>query len=197
MGRRNQGGKEKMKKTMSFLLIAFIFILGACGSSEEVTEKNEENLKEEQSVESTEKEEPIKEVDTPKEEDVEEEVNFKTEGEANAEENPAIPGAMLFDKTEEKFKGMQYHFVGKLVKIEKVEGLFGNMENALLVRNDKGFVLPIFPPYEIEVIEGDEIEAWGPLSGDGYSSSDLGIDNVVGVTGAMNATQVDVNGEMQ
>ncbi|WP_338651556.1 hypothetical protein [Lysinibacillus sp. Y5S-8] len=35
------------------------------------------------------------------------------------------------------------------------------------------------------------------LSGDGYAASDLGVSNVVGMTGAMNATQVNVNGETQ
>jgi len=123
------------------------------------------------------------------------EVVYQPDAIANAEEYPAKPGAMLYDKTESKFKGMNYHLKGELIKIEKVEGLFGVMEDALLVKNEQGYVMPIFPPYEVSASVGDEIEVWGPLSGDGYASSDLGVDNVVGMTGAMNATRIDVNGE--
>lgn len=120
-----------------------------------------------------------------------------SEGESNAEQYPAKPGAMLYDKTESKFKGMEYYFKGEVVAIKSLEGLFGNMENAILIKNDQGYVLPIFPPYEIDVNIGDTLEATGPLSGDGYAASDLGVNNVVGMTGAMNATQISVNGEIQ
>lgn len=125
------------------------------------------------------------------------EVDYQSEAETNADKHPATPGQMLYDTNEEKFKGMKYHFKGELVKTELVEGLFNNAEEALLVKNDVGFILIIFPNYPIDVSPGDEIEAWGPLSGEGYKSSDLGVDNVVGVTGAMNATRIDVNGEMK
>ncbi|MEA0563496.1 hypothetical protein [Lysinibacillus irui] len=120
-----------------------------------------------------------------------------SEGESNAEQYPAKPGAMLYDKTESKFKGMEYYFKGEVVAVKSLEGLFGNMENALLIKNDQGYVLPVFPPYEIDVNIGDTLEATGPLSGDGYAASDLGVSNVVGMTGAMNATQISVNGEIQ
>lgn len=120
-----------------------------------------------------------------------------TEGEANAESYPAKPGAMLYDKTESKFKGMEYYFKGEVVGVKKLEGLFGNMEDAFLVKNNNGYVLPIFPPYAIDASIGDTVEVWGPLSGDGYAASDLGVNNVVGMTGAMNATQINVNGEMK
>lgn len=123
-----------------------------------------------------------------------ENLDLISEAEANAKEYPATPGKKLYDQ---EFKGMNYYFKGNLVKTELVEGLFGNMEEALLVKNENGFILVIFPPYEIEVAEDDEIEAWGPLSGDGYASTDLRVDNVVGVTGAMNAARIDVNGEMK
>lgn len=139
--------------------------------------------------------EVTKNAEPEKQDPAEEGTNFEAEAEANAEEYPAKPGAMLYDKNEEKFEGMNYYFKGTLVKIERVEGLFNKMEDAFLVKNEQGYVMPIFPPYEIDVAEGDEIEVWGPLSGDGYDSSDLGVDNVVGVTGAMNATRIDINGE--
>lgn len=119
------------------------------------------------------------------------------EAEKNAKVNPAEAGAMLYDKNEEKFKGMQYYFKGELIKTESVNGLFDNPSGALIVKNKEGYIMPIFPPYEIEVAEGDQIEVWGPLSGDGYSSSDLGVDNVVGIAGAINAVQIDINGERQ
>lgn len=130
-------------------------------------------------------------------EEVEEKPSMQEESVANAEENPAKPGAMLYDKTETKFKGMNYHFKGELVKVEKVEGLFGEMQDALLVKNEQGYVMPIFPPNEVTANVGDDVEVWGPLSGDGYASSDLGVDNIVGVAGAMNASLININGEMQ
>lgn len=166
-----------------------LFLLLGCqrySDGKPVEEKETEKPKEEQSEDQTEKESKKEET-----------VDNRAEAEANAKENPAAPGKMLYDKSESKFKGMQYHFKGEFIKKMKVEGLAGQMENALLVKNDKGYVMPIFPPYDIEAAEGDEIEAWGPLSGDGYASSDLDVDNVVGVTGAMNASQINVNGEMK
>ncbi|MFY0518519.1 hypothetical protein ACOMCU_11930 [Lysinibacillus sp. UGB7] len=117
------------------------------------------------------------------------------EGEANAELYPASPAAMLYDKNETKFKGMNYYFKGELVGVKKLEGLFGNMEDALLIKNDKGYVMPIFSPHEIDATVGQTLEAWGPLSGDGFAASDLGVNNVVGMTGAMNATQISVHND--
>ncbi|MFY0521435.1 hypothetical protein ACOMCU_27000 [Lysinibacillus sp. UGB7] len=46
------------------------------------------------------------------------------EGESNAELYPAKPAVMLYDKTETKFKGMNYYFKGELVGVKKLEGLF-------------------------------------------------------------------------
>jgi hypothetical protein len=166
-----------LKNLLSVFLLSFVIILSACGSEDKkpAVEKPEEVELEE----------------------VEEKPSMQEESVANAEENPAKPGAMLYDKTETKFKGMNYHFKGELVKIEKVEGLFDEMQDALLVKNEQGYVMPIFPPYEVTVNIGDEIEVWGPLSGDGYASADFGVDNVVGMTGAMNAHLININGEMQ
>ncbi|MFS0576244.1 hypothetical protein AB1K83_11455 [Sporosarcina sp. 179-K 3D1 HS] len=174
---------------MKKVLIAFMTLglLTACTDVEEEPEK--ESIPIETPVESPTQDEA--------QEVIEEKPDLKTQSEANAIEHPPKPGAMLYDKTESKFKGMNYHFKGTLVKIEKLEGLFGKVTDALLVKNEQGYVMPIFPPYEVTTSEGDEIEAWGPLSGDGYASSDLGVDNVVGVAGAMNASLMSVNGEMQ
>lgn len=135
--------------------------------------------------------------DKPKNDTTSSKIANMTEGELNAEQYPAKAGAMLYDKTESKFKGMEYYFKGEVVAVKSLEGLFGNMENALLIKNDQGYVLPVFPPYEIDVNIGDTLEATGPLSGDGYAASDLGVSNVVGMTGAMNATQISVNGQIQ
>lgn len=120
--------------------------------------------------------------------------DLKAEAEANALEHPVKPGKKLFG---EEFLGMPYYFKGKLVKRELVEGVFDEAEEALLVKNENNFILVIFPPYEIEAAEGDEIEAWEHLSGDGYASTDLNIDNVVGVTGGLNASIINVNGEQK
>jgi hypothetical protein len=174
-----------LKKLLSIFLLSFLLILSACGSDDKKTEVVENPIEKEVEVEEV---EPV---------EVEEKPSMTEESVANAEENPAKPGAMLYDKTETKFKGMNYHFKGELVKKEKVQGLFDEMQDALLVKNEQGYIMPIFPPYEVTVDVGDEIEVWGPLSGDGYASSDLGVDNVVGMTGAMNAHLININGEMQ
>ena len=202
-------------KRYLFILIAAMFLV-AC-SNKIATESKEASTEEQQEEEA--ENEPVEEVNTEveeietvddeesegedaveqeveqvEEESGEDELDPQSEAELNAEEHPATPGKKLYD---EEFKGMQYYFKGELVKTELVEGLFGEIEEALLVKNDEGFILVIFPNYEIPVNAGDEVEAWGPLSGDGYASSDLGVDNVVGVTGAMNASIINVNGEMQ
>lgn len=173
----------KLKKTLLVLLLSFVLILSACGSDK--PEKKEEPVTEEVTKEPVVYEEP---------EEDEQELSPVEEAEYNANEHPASPGKKLFDG---EFKGMQYHFKGELIKTEQVEGLFGEMEEAFLVKNEKGFVIVIFPNYPIEVSVGDTIEAWGPLSGDGYSSSDLNVENVVGVTGAINASIIEVNGELK
>lgn len=176
-----------MKKFI-LLLIALLLISG-CTRYENGKPVTEETPKQNQ-------EDVQKEKDDSKSGEETNETDPNAEAEANAIEYPAKPGAMLYDKTEEKFKGMNYHFKGELVKIEKVEGIAG-MENALLVKNEQGYIMPIFPPFEMDANVGDEIEVWGPLSGDGYASSDLGVDNVVGVTGSVNATKITINGVVQ
>ncbi|MFS0820746.1 hypothetical protein [Bacillus sp. 1P02SD] len=176
-----------MKKFI-ILLIALLLISG-CTRYENGKPVTEETPKQTQDDVQKNKDDSTPEEET-------KETDPIVEAEANALEFPAKPGAMLYDKTEEKFKGMNYHFKGELVKIEKVEGIT-SLENAFLVKNEQGYIMPIFPPYEMTATEGDEIEVWGPLSGDGYASADLGVDNVVGVAGAMNATKVTINGEVQ
>lgn len=169
-----------MKKILFPILIVLLLFAGCMEitNSDEGQEKEQTQTEEKQQV----KEEKDKKTD------------LKTEAEANAVEHPAKPGKKLFG---EEFLGMPYYFKGKLVKKELVEGVFDEAEKALLVKNENNFILVIFPPYEIEAAEGDEIEAWGHLSGDGYASSDLNINNVVGVTGGLNASIINVNGEQK
>ncbi|MGE6379973.1 hypothetical protein [Peribacillus muralis] len=189
-----------MKKILSILsLLALFLVLGACGDDEATNAdaKKEETPKEEVKKEEskTEKKEESKKEEKNKKSEKEDKPSFREESEANASEYPATPGRMLYDKSETKFKGMNYYFKGEIVTTKKVEGLFDNMKEALLVKNEDGYVMPIFPPYELKALEGDEVEAWGPLSGDGYESAALEVDNVVGVTGAMNASEITINGE--
>lgn len=153
--------------------------------------------REETNVENAQKDEKVVASVTDKTESKSNQTSTMSKGESNANKYPAKPGAMLYDKTESKFKGMEYYFKGEVVGVKSLEGLFGNMEDALLIKNDQGYVLPVFPPYEIDVNIGDTVEVSGPLSGDGYATSDLGVSNVVGMTGAMNATQISVDGELQ
>lgn len=158
-----------MKKiSLSIAVLLLLFTLTACGSEEQENKTKNE----------------------PKQE-----VNNEEVAKKNAEKYPAKAGTMLYDKNESKFKGMEYYFKGTLVKTETLEGLFDEMQTAFLVKNEEGYIMSVFPMYEIEVNEGDEIEVWGNLSGDGYSSADLGVDNVVGVTGSINAFKINVNGE--
>lgn len=177
------------KSFIGILGIVLLIVLVGCGDDidEPITEPGEST------IDYNDHEENITD-DTTYEEEETEEVDYVTESEANAEEYPTKPGAMLYDKTEEKFKGMNYHFSGELLKIMPVDGLTG-MTNAFIVKNENGYIMPVFPPYEMEATRGDTIDAWGPLSGDGYESSNLEVDNVVGVTGAINATRIDINGE--
>lgn len=156
--------------------------------------KEEAVLKEEQASKDKKEEEKSKVVEQPKEKtkpvSEPQKPLYVTEGEKNAELYPAKPGAMLYDKTSSKFKGMNYYLKGELVGVKKLEGLFGNMEDALLIKNEHGYVMPVFTPHEIDASNGDILEFWGPLSGDGYAASDLGVNNVVGMTGAMNAIEI-------
>lgn len=177
-----------MKKLLMLLFVSILLV--ACSNDEPKGEKKEDETKQAEKAEKKEKSEE-------KEDKTKSKPNMKEESEANAEENPAVMAAILYDKNETQFKGMNYHFKGELVKVRKVEGLRNEAKDALLVKNDEGYVMPIFPPHEVEVSVGDEIEVWGPLSGDGYESIDLDVDNVVGITGAMNAHIINVNDETQ
>lgn len=189
---------KKLLKLLMWVFVAFVLVavIGIIGQSIEDKKAAKEEPEEQVLEESTTESEAGEDIESATETATEttEESDPKAEAESNATEHPATPGKMLYG---EEFEGMQYYFKGELVKTESVEGLYGDMETALLVKNENGFVLVIFPPYSVEANVGDTIEAWGPLSGDGYKSSDLGIDNVVGVTGGMNASIINVNGEQQ
>jgi len=124
-------------------------------------------------------------------------LDYQLKGEENALKYPAVQGAILYDKNEAKYQGMDYYFIGKVVKIKPIEDLQHNFKDAYLVKNEDGYIIAIFPPWGMNISENDNIEAWGMLSGDGYSSKDLGVDNVVGLTGALNALSISVDGEIQ
>lgn len=117
---------------------------------------------------------------------------FEQQAESNAKAHPAKPAAKLFG---EEVKGLPYYFKGELIDKKQMEGLFGGLDEAWLVKNENGYVMPVFPLATIESKPGDTIEVWGSLSGDGYANADLEVDNVVGMTGAINATTIKINGE--
>lgn len=123
---------------------------------------------------------------------IEKTVDYKTEAKENAKKHPMSHGAMLYDKKEAKFKGMNYFVKGEVVKTMDMKHLISSESKAYLVKDSSGYILPVIPPYEEDVKVGDTIEAYGPLSGQGYSSTDLDVDNVVGITGLMNATEVKI-----
>lgn len=123
-----------------------------------------------------------------------EEVEFQSKCEKNAEQHPAKPGAILYTKGDNNFTGMEYYFVGEIIKFDTIENNVGD-PSVWLVKNEKGYVMPIqHEHFKAEI--GDAVEVWGTLSGNGYANAD-DIDNVVGQTGSMHAIMVTVNGEMQ
>ncbi|WP_430609733.1 hypothetical protein [Enterococcus sp. DIV0876] len=121
-------------------------------------------------------------------------LDYQEEGMDNASANPAEPGAMLYDKTESKFKGMNYYFEGEIVGEINLENVSDG--NAWLVKNENGYVMPV-EYYYFSANKGDSVKVWGTLSGLGYSSKDFGVDNVVGVAGSMHALAVEINGNME
>ena len=161
-------------------------------------EKQEKKLKEEQQ----EKEQAEKERQEAKEKEKNSNaqesdlklLDYQKEGMENAKEYPAKAGAMLYDKNERKFKGMNYYFEGEIIGDVFLNDIAGG--NAWLVRNSEGYVMPVEQSY-FKAEKGDNVKVWGTLSGLGYSNSDLNVDNVVGATGSMHAMGVEVNGEIQ
>ena len=111
----------------------------------------------------------------------------------NAEEFPARPGAVLATKGEKQFTGMPYYFKGELLLQGEHEAFNG--KTVWLVKNDLGYVMPIEMPQGERAVEGDTVEVWGNLSGEGYSMPN--VDNVVGETGYLLCTQYSVNGEQK
>jgi hypothetical protein len=120
-------------------------------------------------------------------------LDYQIEGIENANTNPAKPGVMLYDKSETYFKGMNYFFEGEIIGTTTLENVTSG--NAWLVKNTNGYVMPI-EYYNFSAVQGDSIKVWGTLSGLGYASSDLGVDNVVGVAGSMHALSVEINGKI-
>lgn len=126
---------------------------------------------------------------------IKEDKDFKTLCEENSAKHPAKAGAVLYNNDSHKeFKGMKYYFEGEIVGFSTIENNVGN-PSIWLVKNNEGYVMPIQHEY-FEAGEGDIVQVWGTLSGNGYAKI-KGIDNVVGQTGSIHAMIVTVNGEEQ
>lgn len=124
----------------------------------------------------------------------EETFDFKTECEENAKIHPATIGAVLVTKGKHDFTGMKYYFKGEVIGKDIIENNVGE-PSVWLVKNEDGYVMPIqHEQFNAEI--GDEVEVWGTLSGNGYSTPE-GVDNVVGETGSIHAFMATVNGEEQ
>lgn len=136
-----------------------------------------------------------KEVEAPQKEESQDEGQkwSKEVCEANAQEHPAGPGVSLVTKGDNNFTGVPYYFKGTLLTQGEAEAFDGH--TVWLVKNDKGYVMPIEMPDGERATEGDTIEVWGTLSGDGYSMPN--VENVVGETGYLLTTQYSVNGEQK
>ena len=115
----------------------------------------------------------------------------KEQAEKNAEEYPAGPGRVLATKGNHDFTGMPYYFKGELIEAGTDEVFKG--KTIWLIKNEKGYVIPV------EMLDGEtadvgaEVEVWGTLSGEGYSFPN--VENVVGETGYLIMMQYAIDGE--
>ena len=163
-----------MKKIVFVFVV--LFLISGCSSA---SKKDTKTAK--PSSENTEATEKSKEKES---------LNYQEKGVKNSEKYPASAGKMLYDKSDHKFGGMNYFFEGEIIGTANIENITSG--DCWLVKNSEGYVMPIEYDY-FEANEGDEIKVYGTLSGNGYSSSDLGVDNIVGVTGSMHAIEVEIN----
>lgn len=188
---------------ITFFIISFtvivlaVIILVISESDEDKAERNErieEREKEaEEKAEQEKKEAEETKDDNPIDDNYDIDKNKNDiEAEKNAKKHPAKRAVILATKGDYNFTGMKYFFKGQFVRYENSKNIFDELEEVLLIRNEYGYVMPIFPPYNIDLQEGDVVSVWGTLTGDGYV-----IDNVVGQTGAIIAYRITVNGEMQ
>ncbi|MDT0064573.1 hypothetical protein QJV38_07180 [Listeria cossartiae subsp. cayugensis] len=115
--------------------------------------------------------------------------SFKIESEQGSKKYPAKSGEILYTKGNVDVTGQKYYFSGNIIQKLQVDG-----EPAWLVKNQNGYVMPVFAE-DFESGVGDKADIWGTLTGDGYQSSDFSVDNVVGMTGAMRITQLNINGK--
>ena len=173
-------------KKIAPLLFIFIFLVGCVDEGIDNSKTTNNTSSEISSEEST----SIAESSTTQED----ELDFKVEAENNAKEYPASAGKILYDKKDNKFKGMNYFFEGEIIGDIKLNNVTSG--EAWLVKNSDGYVMPVEYDY-FKANQGDNVKIWGTLSGLQFSSSDLGVENVVGATGSMHAMSVEVNGETQ
>lgn len=163
-----------MKNKFAYVLLGGLLMLTACGG-----DKKENNTTTDSNGNFSEQTQDIKQ-------------NLKTEAEANAQEFPAKPGAVLVTKGDFKFTGKKYYFKGTFVDYGAPE-IFTE-DNTWLVKNENGYVMPITMKPDMQANVGDEVEVWGTLTGEGFQTIP-GIDNVVGQTGQMIMMICNVNGE--
>ncbi|PDG49980.1 hypothetical protein AWL34_15940, partial [Listeria monocytogenes] len=118
-----------------------------------------------------------------------ENVSFKDEAEQGSERYTATAGKILYNNDTTNITGQRYHFSGEIIQKLQVDG-----ESAWLVKNDVGYVMPVFSE-DFDAAVGDNVEIWGTLTGDGYQASDFKVDNIVGMTGSMRIVQLNINGK--
>ncbi|HAA6952423.1 TPA_asm: hypothetical protein GHH72_01165 [Listeria monocytogenes] len=115
--------------------------------------------------------------------------SFKDEAEQGSKKYPATAGEILFNNDTINVTGQKYHFSGEVIQKLQVDS-----EAAWLVKNDAGYVMPVFAE-DFDAAVGDNVEIWGTLTGDGYQASDFKVDNIVGMTGSMRIVQLNINGK--
>ncbi|EHP7829823.1 hypothetical protein KP130_002081 [Listeria monocytogenes] len=118
-----------------------------------------------------------------------ENVSFKDEAEQGSERYTATAGKILYNNDTTNITGQRYHFSGEIIQKLQVDG-----ESAWLVKNDVGYVMPVFSE-DFDAAVGDNVEIWGTLTDDGYQASDFKVDNIVGMTGSMRIVQLNINGK--
>lgn len=123
------------------------------------------------------------------EDDASDNNSFKDEAEQGSKKYPATSGEILFNNDTINVTGQKYHFSGEILQKLRIGGA-----SAWLVKNDAGYVMPVFSE-EFEANVGDNVEIWGTLTGDGYQASEFKVDNIVGMTGSMRIIQLNINEE--
>lgn len=148
----------------------------------------------EETQEETNKSEEAEQNDTTKEAEETEDTDRKQVAEDNTQQFPADSVATF---SGEQFMGMDYHYVGQSIGSAPAQTVGDEVQNSLLVENDRGYVMIVAPYYEIEteIEPGTEIEVYGHLNGNGYDISGVAPEAINSEAGLINAYEFYISGQ--